>query len=594
MTITSKHISRRNRFSRIKQSYKQNEEKQSGGSIFINSVFSKIFSIGYEFECGDLMVTHKGYPIKGSDNPDPSKEKFLIPRGIDNDILLHDNNCNPLGDYTIILGTETDSPLSGSYETHSKMYHFEQRHFAERKEHDDIHDLLDHNTPVQLLEKAGYDVYSWNLPLVFYNHTEILFTIFDRKNNCRNVMSRNIQHALNDEKCILNTMKTMIDTLHEFFIPADELFPTSRRTNECEHAGMRLSFFKPNPALRWIAKPIYYAVPTFIATPDDEPLNIFEDTLWVPQMTYCVNVEDILSVTAELAKFLTDDDLDHVNKSIKILDELMNEVYYETITVTTKTKKGGTKKSKKVVTKAKSTVNKGKKDTISKKNIKIKRRKLKPQFIEFCEKIKNVLFFAVYYFYTYYFYDNVDGKDIISIKNPTLYKNLFCFTFRHSIDEILDHYMETNPDEMNELKSYLKKNIKEDDIDISNKDPSVATKQLISYVSRSFVRVCESDYVYVPEQHVYDSNANGTKECERSINDAGFHEYIFSKFLKCNSNYFDFDRVNERVLIEYRCFHKNVIQSYNQRYPRKAKTLGVHKSLNEWKEMIDDLHQLRK
>jgi len=563
MPTTFKRISRRNRFSRI---------KQSGGSIFINNIFKNIVSIGYEFECGDLMVTSKGLPHPTVSYPTPERGKFVIPAASETELFFNSKSCNTFGNYNIIISSEIDSPLAGVNETHSKIYDFEKQYLLEKK----IDETLEINSVVDLLHKCRFDVNSDLFENVFTTHTEILFTIFNKTNSCQDVAIGDIEYSLNDEKCILNTMKTMIDILHEFFIPADDIFTSSQRPNECDHANMRLTFFKPNPELGIVSKPIYYAVPTFLTTPNDPPLNLFEETLWVPQMTYCVKVEDIVSVTEGLARFLTGDDLDHVNESIQILDKLMTPVYYEAIIVTAKTKKGGTKKSKKP------------------EKMKSKRRILKPEFIEFCEKIKNVLFFAVYYFYTYYFYENLEGTDIIDIKNPKLYKNLFCFTFRHSIDEILNHYMLTNPDEMTKLNLYLSQNIIPDDEDISNKDPDIAVPKLISYVSKSFSRVVQEDYVYEPEQHIYDSTRSGNNECANSVNEGPIDKYIFSKMLKCESNYFDFDRVNETILIEYRCFHKNVIQSYNQKYPSKAKSLSIHKSLNEWKEMIDELHKLRK
>jgi len=523
-----------------------------GGSIFKSAEFSKIVSIGYEFECGDLIVTNLGFP--SADNPKQSKKQFLIPSGSQTPEYLNDKKCNTVGNYTCILSTETDSPLGGVNETHSKLYDFEQLYLKQRNAGVDI----DANTIVELLELSNFDTYGNSLENVFVTHTEILFTVFDNKNSCQDVENGNIQHSLNDETCILSTMKTFLDTLHTYFIPATELFP---ELNEYEESGVKLSFFRPNPS--WISKPIYYTVPTINI---GRTVDIYADTRWVPQMTYGVKVGDILSVTSELAKLLEKENLVQIIESMKILNMLMAPAYYEKSAKSTKTKK-----SKKLSASAPSIPSE--------------------LFKEVREKIKNVLFFAVYYFFTYYFYTHSEGIPIESIKKPLLGKNIFCFTLRHSIFEILDYYMQKYPEEMHKLNDYLRQNIIANDHVVKGKDP---TSKLISYVCRSFGEIFKPDYVYVRENHVYEENRIGNEKCaaDLELNDGNY--YIFSKLLKCQSNYFDFDAENETVLIEYRCFHRNIIQSYNSKFHKKKdkKDLSIHKPLNEWKEMIDKLYAL--
>jgi len=556
---TLKHTSKRPRRSFIQKTH------QSGGSILKSNEFSKIISIGYEFECGDVMVTHK----KG--------QKFMIPDASKIPDFLHDENKKTIGDYRVLFSTETDSPMSGQTETHSKIYHFEQRHLKEANNilaqpsssssrpspsppskpasspstPSSPSSLSSPSSAYDLLRKAGFDMKSRSLNNVFLRHLELLFTFSNKEDAKR---------SLNDENCIVNTMKTMIDILHGFFIPANESEDydggviSIQPHNEYEHGGMRLSFFKPNQ--QWISKPIYYVVPSSSSSNSNAQaaLNLFEDTLWVPQMTYCVKVEDILAVTGNLASFLTRDDYDHVMKSMRIVDVLMSPTY----------ERKATDESKR-----------------------------SPVYAQVREKVKNVLFFAVYYFYVYYFFESVDEIEIRSVKNPRLYKNLFCFTLRHSIDEILHHYMQTNPDEMKELKLCLTQNIRDDD-DNFLVDRSFATSLLISYVSRSFIRICEPDYVYEKEGHQYGSSDISARNCTRSIDNAPFEKYLFSKLFKCESNYFEFVGDVGTVLIEYRCFHKNLIQTHNKKFPKKAKSLVIHKSLKEWKEIIDDLKTLRK
>jgi hypothetical protein len=531
-----------------KKSYKILDYKKKGGSIFVNNEFEKIISIGYEFECGDLMVTNLSMPSE--DNPRQNRKQFRIPTVHEQDEYLTDKSCNTVGNYTCILSTETDTPLSGANETHSKMYDFEQKYLDQEKAGVDIND----NTVISFLENANFDVYSNNLESIFFTHAEILFTIFDKKNSCQNANQGIVSHYLKDDKCILNTMKTMIDILFTYFIPGK----FTNGSNEYAESDMKLSFFTPNPL--WVSKPIYYVVPT--VNNHSTVLDIYNETRWVPQMTYCVKVDDIISVTEQLSKLLEKDDLEQIAKSMDILDTLMAPAYYEDLP-SSKTKK------------------------------KTKVPKPTKTFKEVREKIKNVLFFAVYYFYTYYFFDSVMGVVITSIKNPKLGKNIFCFTIRHSIYELLNHYMKKYPEEMNKLNELLSKNLIENDNNISD-TVAMAIPNLISYVSRSFCRIFSPTYAYVPENHTYPPTTRGSKDCETDINMQNDDDYIFSKILKCQSNYFDFDRENETVLIEYRCFHKNIIQSYNFKFPKSQTTSSIHKSLNEWKNIIDSLHILRK
>jgi hypothetical protein len=565
--MPTRKISRQNRFSRSHY-YKY---KQNGGSVFTNNHFNKIVSIGYEFECGDLMVTHLGLPPADSGNPRSDELHFLIPKSIYAEHLLHDTNCKTVGNYTCILSTETDTPLSGANETHSKMYKFEQEYLKEENEGVDVND----NNVFILLDKSRYDTYSSSFGSVFITHTEILFTVFDKKNSCEDVTHGQIMHSLNDEKCILNTMKTMIDVLHDFFTPAnifvpddyvvpvteDKQIPESKLTNTSEHFDMKLSFFKPNPL--WIKKPIYYAVPTL---GDSRTIDIFKDTFWVPQMTYGVKVEDIVSVTSQLSSLLEGDDLIHITNSMEILDMLMAPAYQDS-------KKASPKTKKKSAAKASASP----KPTAEFKHVR--------------EIIKNVLFFAVYYFYIYYFYSDVLDLPISSIKDPLLGKNAFCFTLRHSIYEILNYYMEKFPKEMRKLNDYLKTNIIPDDKNITN--VRFQKQNLISYVSRSFARIFEEDYVYKRENHKYGFSSQESNRCDEDLKIQPTDNYIFSKILKCQSNYFNFDTENETVLIEYRCFHKNLIQSYNFKFPTTSTSSDVHKSLDEWKKIVNKLHGLR-
>jgi hypothetical protein len=132
---------------------------------------------------------------------------------------------------------------------------------------------------------------------------------------------------------------------------------------------------------------------------------------------------------------------------------------------------------------------------------------------------------------------------------------------RHSIFEIIQHYLSTNPTEIIQLKNYLKDYLmdrKEDNENIHASTIDKLKKNLIAFVSNIF-------YWTVKDNHEYN---------------------LFSKVFKSESNYFPFDAKNEQVLIEFRCFHKNIIQSYTSKKKRSESKINVHRTLNEWKEII--------
>jgi hypothetical protein len=532
--------------------------KQSGGSIFASEEFRKIISIGYELECGDMLVTNYNYITDSDDEHEkkPRVKKFLIPRGSDFDYFLHNKKCSTDDEYSIILSSETDAPLGGTNETHSFLYDFEQQ-FLQDKQKDET---LVHNNALDLLQKGHFDIGgNENYKNIFVIHTELLFTIFNKSNSCENIENREMV-GLNDPNCILNTLKKVFKILDNYFVPANifrldapktvkktykkkggvkskKSFNKSKKTfnplpltNNVEHAGMRLTYFKSN----WNTKPIYYVIPTFLKK---FPLPITpRDIKWVPQMTYCVKIQDIISVTKELSKLLYRDDLKHVTECIELVDELMRPVYYEKV------------------------VNSSKKGSV-----KIKKRDgLTSEFIIVCEKIKNVLFFALYYYYCYYFYSDFEGKEVVKIGEPFIYKNLFCFILRHSIFEIITHYLSTNPTEISQLKNYLNDNVdpEEDNENIHATTIDKLKKNLISYVSNTFYWTIDTSNEYT----------------------------VFSKVFESESNYFPFDAKNEQVLIEFRCFHKNIIQSYSKKARTKSeKKINVHRTLDEWREIIHAL-----
>lgn len=465
-----------------------------GGDVLKNSALRRIISIGYEFECGDMFVT----------NLDGNTGKFLIPEEYNVEELLHDKSCVEVGDYTCILSSETDTPHASNI-TNSLLNDFEQL-LIHRE--DDFKALLDKsNFYMESSEGADIDDIIPNLPIT---HTEFLFTLFHKDNKCNSLKNgpSYTEHPLNDDDCILHTFKAILSMMEIYFLPATELFPNEDVPNEISYKDSIISYYRPNPDFN-IGKQLYYGIPAKLTTDILTPQNI----KWVPQMTYCVAVEDIIVVSLQLAKYLHSEEIEIITDCITNAQRLMQHVNF--------------------------------------------RNKLKETF-------KNMLFFAVYYYHTYYFYTET------KLNRNKLRKNMYCFLFRHSIHEMIEYYWSIDEASVIEIQEALEKNIIVDDEDINDDDTQVMRfNKLLSYVSR----------------HVYITVEDLKKQDKREYG-------IFSKIFEEESNYYPFNGVH--VLIEYRCFARNLIKSINISDRKKPDSeIPIHRTLDEWNILVSKLDSIK-
>jgi len=484
---------------KIKRNKTMKIQRMKGGNILKNAALKKIISIGYEFECGDMFVTHL----------DEENDNFLIPQEKDVELLLHDKSCFHIGDYTCILSSETDTPNSLNI-THSLLDSFEQLLIRNEKKFKN------------LLKKSKFLVKGEEverlLPNLPITHTEFLFTIFHKDNPCDSPT----EIPLNDADCIMNTFKMVLSMMDVYFLPAVNLFPKEDVPNEIVYKDKVISYYQPNPDFN-IRKPLYYGIfseNTETFTP--------QTIKWVPQMTYCVAVEDIISVTIQLAQYLHKEETDIIAECIRYTEQLMKHVN--------------------------------------------NRNPLKSTF-------KNMLFFAIYYYHTYYFFTQMrlkpyeaivkdkEGNDKTIQKIDKLKKNMYCFLFRHSILEMIKHYWTIDATSVIQIQKALEKNILisgvvDDEIVLETDSAEIQINKLLSYVSRNFYFTVED------------------------LQNENVQEYpIFSKIFQSESNYYPFN--GEHVLIEYRCFARNLIKSINSADRKKKDSeISIHRTLEEWRELI--------
>lgn len=449
---------------------KKNREHKIGGDISQHEAFSKILSIGYEFECGNMFAVREEHDSNG--------EYYYIPRASETEELLHGKQCvSEIGDYSCLISYETDTPHAGNT-TKSLLSVYEDKLNSEP---DNVKELL---------EKCNLIGTVNNL---FITHTELLFTFFNKGAGCYR-FDKTLRYPINNPNCIQETFSIMLELLRSLFVFSHEVV----------HNDMKIIFFKAP----YISKPVVYGIPT---TPDKNLTP--QDIIWVPQMTYSVEPQNIMEVTERLSIHLNKEERDIIKQCIKNANDLFknyakwaNEVQVE---------------------------------------------KTNPLI----EIFKNVLFFSLYYTHPYFFYEMTIEKDSIE-------KNMFCFLFRHSVYEIFKFYkkksLKNGDTYLIQIVDYLKTQIKTSDISTNSRDSltSIETKWK-SFVCISFIRLDDDD-----------------DEIPR----------FFHKIFKSESQYYDFNGKN--VLIEFRCFHKNIIQSI---VPGKSKVkdINFYKTLNQWQKIMN-------
>jgi len=446
---------------------KKNREYKVGGDISTHATFSKILSIGYEFECGNMFAI---YYIHADDI-------FVIPSASTTEELIHDEECVPeIGDYSCLINYETDTPHAGNT-TPSLLTVYEKI----------LNEEPDKMT--ELLEKCKIIGKPVNL---FITHTELLFTFFNRKATC-NGFNKNLRHPINKPNCIEETFRIMLEKLRHTFVFSHEVV----------HEDMKIIFFRA-PG---IEKPIYYGIPT---TPDKNLTP--QDIIWVPQMTYSVEPQNIMEVTERLSIHLDKEERDIIKQCI----ENSNSIF-----------KHYTKWAKDVGLKENPLV----------------------------EIFKNVLFFSLYYTHPYFFYD-------LHLERHKIHKNMFCFLFRHSVYEIFKFYkkksLKNGDNYLIQIVDYLTTQVRTSDT-TTHSDEALASieRKWKSYVCSSFLLLQDGDD-NIPQ--------------------------FFGDIFSSESQYYEFN--GKHVLIEFRCFHKNIIQSI---VPGKSKVkdINFYKTLNQWQNIMN-------
>ena len=453
---------------------KKNREHKIGGDISADAAFSKILSIGYEFECGNMFAVREQHDSNG--------KYYYIPRGYETEELIHNKQCVPkIGNYSCLISYETDTPHAGNT-TKSLLTVYEDKL---KSEPDNVN---------KLLEKCNLIGSINNL---FITHTELLFTFFNKHATCIG-FNKTLRHPINNPNCIQETFLIMLHLLRDTFVFSHEVV----------HNDMKIIFFRAPH----ISKPIFYGIPT---TPDKNLTP--QDIIWVPQMTYSVEPQNIMEVTERLSIHLDKEERDIIKQCIVNANDLF-----------------------------KNYAKWAKEFGLEKEN-------------PLLEIFKNVLFFSLYYIHPYFFYD-LDVETEIN----EIHKNMFCFLFRHSVYEIFNFYKTKSLTDgtpyLIQIVDYLKTQIRTSDTTTHSDEP-------LASIERKWKSYVCSSFILLQDLQEYDTPLR-----------------FFGDIFSSESQYYKF--TGKHVLIEFRCFHKNIIQSI---VPGKSKVkdINFYKTLTQWQKIMN-------
>ena len=467
----------------INQKSKKNRTKKNkigenkiGGDISNHETFSKILSIGYEFECGNMFAlssTTKSYE---------KTTEFIIPSARETEELIHDEECAEISDYNCLISYETDAPHATNT-TPSLLSVYET--------------ILDEDPDKMLELQIKCKILQGMIRNLFITHTELLFTFFNRAAGCYgNKYDKTLRYPINKPNCIEETFLLMLDKLEHTFVFSHEVV----------HEDMKIIFF----TVPTIEKPIFYGIPT---TPDKNLTP--QDIIWIPQMTYSVEPQNIMEVTERLSIYLNEEERNIIQQCIENSNSIFKD--YKKWA-----KKVGTDEENPLV-----------------------------------EIFKNILFFMLYYTHVYFFYEGTEK----------LNKNMFCFIFRHSVVQIYNYYRK--PEYLSYLLSLIEY-IRTQIVQTRSSRKVAETVEITetkwkSFICSSFVKI-EHTEVPIPEEYTHIPMSS-----------------LLDQYFERESNYYEF--TGYYVLTEFRCFHKNIIQTYVGSN-RGENHVDTYKTLNEWRQII--------
>ena len=279
----NKKIQRNNSKKNKKQKYKNKNKKMPcnnskknkkyGGKVTGNEILTKIRSLGFEFETGNMIPV-----ILYDDNSTtPPTQKYGVDPEESHNIGTIKLDNEPVN---VMIVSSTDTPLSsgGKY---SLLSNLELVMKSENyRQLDDLYEFI----------KEHIVLYNDHNKYNFYNHTEYIFTFLSSEPNT----------SINDDNIILKYFKYVVDYLKNNFTLTKTI--TNTNTNKevtNTKIGSKLNIFNNNSLL--------YLIP-MKSNEDFTPTTI----KWVPQMTINIKVIDVISVLEYLTIGLVEDSINNV------------------------------------------------------------------------------------------------------------------------------------------------------------------------------------------------------------------------------------------------------------------------------------------
>ena len=248
--------------------------KKYGGKVSSNEILTKIISLGFEFETGNMIPV----ALYDDNMTTPPKQKYGIDSVKSHDIGTIRVENEPVD---VMIVSSTDTPL-GTRPTYSLLSHLEDLMNPESGNHEFQEFIKEHIMPYGNIT-GDY---------MFYNHTEYIFTF----------RSKFLTRSINDENIILKYFKNVVDYLKNNFTLKEEIINTE--------VNSKLKIFNNGSLM--------YLIP-MKSTDDFTPTTI----KWVPQMTINIKVIDVISVLEYLTIGL---DKDSIN-NIKYSKDFASQIY---------------------------------------------------------------------------------------------------------------------------------------------------------------------------------------------------------------------------------------------------------------------------